>query len=103
MNCNKSAHIQFASHLVVVNDTNYICTFLQYTADLSWIKHNQASWMGLGSFLERFKRRPEWNTVVKREEKIRCHKVFPTHILIVFYIPLSRRQHKLTKLEIFEV
>ena len=71
MNCNKSAHIQFASHLVVVNDTSYICTFLQYTADLSWIKHNQASWMGLGSFLECFKRRPQWNTVVKREEKIR--------------------------------
>ena len=61
MNCNKSAHIQFASHLVVVNDTSYICTFLQYTADLSWIKHNQASWMGLGSFLECFKRRPQWD------------------------------------------
>ena len=69
MNCNKSAHIQFASHLVVVNDTSYICTFLQYTADLSWIKHNQASWMGLGSFLECFKRRPQWDTVVKRETK----------------------------------
>lgn len=45
MNCNKSAHIQFASHLVVLNGKSYICTFLQYTADLSWIMHNQASWM----------------------------------------------------------
>lgn len=45
MNCKKSAHIQFASHLVVLNGKSYICTFLQYTADLSWIMHNQASWM----------------------------------------------------------
>ena len=45
MNCNKSAHNQFASHLVVLNDTSYTCTFLQYTADLSWIMHNQAWWM----------------------------------------------------------
>ena len=69
MNCNKSAHIQFASRLVVVNDTSYICTFLQYTADLSWIKHNQASWICLGSFLECFKRRPQWNTTSEKRGK----------------------------------
>ena len=81
MNCNNSAHIQFASHLVVVNDTSYTCTFLQNTADLIWMMHNQASWVRSGSFLGCFTRQPQWNTVVNREKTIRyVIKFFPVNI-----------------------